>query len=465
LTCKTGIPIVHPNRAMSYQINYEGLGMELKTKIIAGTSFLFLMLVILSAVLIHNQWKVQVKLKTILSVNYARIQSARNLQEEILQLSRAERDYLLFEEPVYLNRIHERLKAIDKTIAQLGTIAPPHDELVKELIVVMANYKKSIRKMVRLNKFWFWNRNKAKELAKNALRKQANKMDAISDKIIKYNQVSVDRTKEEILSLLNWNRLATYILCGLMIFFSVMGLLILWKTNRTFQILNDGIIIAIKEKQFGDLPVDSANNSEFNSAIRSFNSMSAWLGGHIYDLNQLANKDGLTGLYNHRYMQEKLDEEIRRFTRSNDPFSLVMVDIDRFKTVNDTYGHDSGDVVLKHVAEVLKGNLRESDWVARYGGEEFLIFLFGADKHAAFQVMEKTRMAVERFEMLLPQHDRTVHVNISCGISSCPFDGSAKDELRQKADSALYRAKKNGRNQTVLYEMDKNNTKGSTFDR
>ncbi|HBI47785.1 MAG TPA: hypothetical protein DDX93_03585, partial [Smithella sp.] len=77
--------------------------MKLKTKIIAGTSFLFLMLVILSAVLIHNQWKVQFKLKTILSVNYARIQSARNLQEEILQLSRAERNYLLFEEPAYLN--------------------------------------------------------------------------------------------------------------------------------------------------------------------------------------------------------------------------------------------------------------------------------------------------------------------------------------------------------------------------
>ena len=317
--------------------------------------------------------------------------------------------------------------------------------------------------MVHLNKFWFWNRNKAKELAKNALRKQADKMDAISDKIIKYNQIAIDRQEEEILSLLNWNRLATYILCGLMILFSFMGLLILWKNNRTFQILNDGIL-AIKEKQFGDLPVDSANNSEFNSAIRSFNSMSAWLGGHIYDLNQLANKDGLTGLYNHRYLQEKLDEEVRRFTRSNDPFSFVMVDIDRFKTINDTYGHESGDVVLKHVAEVLKGNLRESDWVARYGGEEFLIFLFGADKHAAFQVMEKTRMAVERFEMLLPQHDRTVHVNISCGISSCPFDGSAKDELIQKADSALYRAKANGRNQTVLYEMGQNNTKGSVFD-
>jgi diguanylate cyclase (GGDEF)-like protein len=317
--------------------------------------------------------------------------------------------------------------------------------------------------MVRLNTFWFWNRNKAKDLTMNVLRKQADKMDAISDKIIKYNQVAVDRQEEEILSLLNWNRLATYILCGLMILFSFMGLLILWKTNRTFKILNDGIL-AIKEKQFGDLPVDSANNSEFNSAIRSFNSMSAWLGGHIYDLNQLANKDGLTGLYNHRYLQEKLDEEFQRVTRSNNPFSVVMVDIDRFKTVNDTYGHESGDVVLKHVAEVLKGNLRESDWVARYGGEEFLIFLFGADKHAAFQVMEKTRMAVERFEMLLPQHDRTVHVNISCGISSCPFDGSAKDELIQKADSALYRAKANGRNQTVLYEMGQNNTKGSTVD-
>jgi diguanylate cyclase (GGDEF)-like protein len=403
-------------------------------------------------------------LKAIISVNYARIQSARNLQEEILQLSRAERNYLLFEEPAYLNRIHERLKAIDKTIAQLGTIVSPHDELVKELIVVMANYKKSIQQMVRLNNnFWFWNRNKAKDLAKNVLRKQADKMDAISDKIIKHNQVSVDRAEEEILSLLNWNRLATYILCGLMILFSFMGLFILWKTNRTFQILNDGIL-AIKEKQFGDLPVDSANNSEFNSTIRSFNSMSAWLGGHIYDLNQLANKDGLTGLYNHRFLQEKLDEEVRRSTRSNNPFSLVMVDIDRFKTINDTYGHESGDVVLKHVAEVLKGNLRESDWVARYGGEEFLIFLFGADKHAAFQVMEKTRMAVERCSMLLPQHDRMVHVNISCGISSCPFDGSAKDELIQKADSALYRAKANGRNQTVLYEMGQNNTKGSTFD-
>jgi len=134
----------------------------------------------------------------------------------------------------------------------------------------MANYKNTIQKMVRLNKFWFWNRNKAKELAKNALRKQADKMDAISDKIIKYNQVAVDRAEEEILSLLNWNRLATYILCGLMIFFSVMGLLILWKTNRTFQILNDGIR-AIKGKQFEHLSVDSAKNSEFNAVIRSFN--------------------------------------------------------------------------------------------------------------------------------------------------------------------------------------------------
>jgi diguanylate cyclase (GGDEF)-like protein len=439
--------------------------MKLKTKIIAGTSFLFLMLVILSAVLIHNQWKVQVKLKTILSVNYARIQSARNLQEEILQLSRAERNYLLFEEPAYLNRIHERLKAIDKTIAQLGTIVSPHDELVKELIVVRANYKKSIQQMVRLNNnFWFWNRNKAKDLAKNVLRKQADKMDAILDKIIKHNQISVDRSEEEILSLLNWNRLVTYILCVLMIFFSVVGLLILWKINRTFQILNDGIR-AIKGKQFGHLSVDSAKKSEFNSVIHSFNSMSAWLKGHIHDLNQLANKDGLTGLYNHRFLQEKLDEEFRRFTRSNDLFSLVMVDIDLFKTINDTYGHKSGDVVLKHVAEVLKDNLRESDWVARYGGEEFLIFLYGADKRAAFQVIEKVRMAIERCSMLLPQHDRIVHVNISCGISSCPFDGSAKDELIQKADSALYRAKANGRNQTVLYEMGQNKaTKGSTFD-
>ena len=413
--------------------------------------------------LIHNQWKVQVKLKAIISVNYARIQSARNLQEEILQLSRAERNYLLFEEPAYLNRIHERLKAIDKTIAQLGAIVSPHDKFVKELIGVMANYKKSIQQMVRLNKFWFWNRNTAKDLAKNVLRKQADKMDAISDKIIKHNQVSVDRAEEEILSLLNWNRLATYILCGLIIFFSVMGLLILWKTNRTFQILNDGFR-AIQKKQFGPLSVDSAKKSEFNLVIRSFNSMLAWLGGHIHDLNQLANKDGLTGLYNHRFLQERLDEEFQRSTRSNDLFSLVMVDIDRFKTINDTYGHKSGDVVLKHVAEVLKGNLRESDWVARYGGEEFLIFLYGADKRAAFQVIEKVRMAVEQCSVLLPQHDRMVHVNISCGISSCPFDGSAKDELIQKADSALYRAKANGRNQTVLYEMGQNNTKGSTFD-
>jgi diguanylate cyclase (GGDEF)-like protein len=429
--------------------------MKLKTKIIAGTSFLFLMLVILSAALIHNQWKVQVKLKAIISVNYARIQSARNLQEEILQLSRAERNYLLFEEPAYLNRIHERLKAIDKTIAQLGAIVSPHDELVKELIGVMANYKKSIQQMVSLNNFWFWNRNTAKDLAKNVLRKQADKMDSILDKIIKHNQVSVDMAEEEILSLLNWNRLTTYILCGLMIFFSVMGLLILWKTNHTFQILNDGIR-AIQKKQFGPLSVDSAKKSEFNLVIRSFNSMLAWLGGHIHDLNQLANKDGLTGLYNHRFLQEKLDEEFRRSTRYNDPFSLVMVDIDRFKTINDTYGHESGDVVLKHVAEVLKGNLRKSDWVARYGGEEFLIFLYRADKRAAFQVIEKVRMAVERCLMLLPQHDRMVHVNISCGISSCPFDGSAKDELIQKADSALYFAKANGRNQTVLYEMGKN---------
>lgn len=166
-------------------------------------------------------------------------------------------------------------------------------------------------------------------------------------------------------------------------------------------------------------------------------------------LRQLAITDGLTGLYNHRYLKEHLEQELYRASRHLSEVSAVMIDIDHFKKYNDTYGHPAGDALLTAVARLLKENIRKIDIAARYGGEEFCLVLAETNKAAAVVVAEKMRRLVE-LSQFQPQESRVNgRVTISLGVATFPDDATSMNDLIAIADRRLYHAKQGGRNQVV----------------
>ena len=214
-------------------------------------------------------------------------------------------------------------------------------------------------------------------------------------------------------------------------------------------------------------------------------------------LRQLAITDGLTGLYNHRYLKEHLEQELLRANRHQSRVSVVMLDIDHFKKFNDTFGHPAGDTILRTMARLLRDNIRKIDIAARYGGEEFFLVLIETNKNAAAQAAEKVRRLVEAHQFDLandgypaspfaaapsllgwtPSAGTTEvessvagvmtatnveskavtgnhfafnhHLTISMGVATFPDDAVEINQLIEVADQRLYKAKKQGRNQVV----------------
>jgi len=176
------------------------------------------------------------------------------------------------------------------------------------------------------------------------------------------------------------------------------------------------------------------------------------------EIAEMAITDELTGLSNRRHFFERLAEEVERHRRYKTNLSLIMIDIDHFKKVNDTYGHPAGDVVLAEVARLLSANIRTSDIIARYGGEEFAVLIPSLDAQESALVAEKLRTVIEINGIAL--EGPPLNVTISAGVTDVDSikaqDESLKDSLIRTADKALYRAKANGRNRIVVHEPDKN---------
>lgn len=162
-----------------------------------------------------------------------------------------------------------------------------------------------------------------------------------------------------------------------------------------------------------------------------------------YLLKKLATTDSLTGLYNRTLLQSSLERAIHQSSRTNTAMSLIMLDIDHFKKINDVYGHDVGDRVLALMGEFLRHHFRGSDMVFRIGGEEFLVLVYNTDKRKALGVAEKLRAEVERLE-LIPDYT----VTVSGGVSNF-FDGDSWKQWMKQCDENLYIAKASGRNQVI----------------
>ncbi|HCL57841.1 MAG TPA: hypothetical protein DHW82_12660 [Spirochaetia bacterium] len=169
-------------------------------------------------------------------------------------------------------------------------------------------------------------------------------------------------------------------------------------------------------------------------------------------LFEMAIMDRMTRLYNHQYFKNRLYEEMERSKRYQRTVSLMFFDIDHFKSFNDTYGHQQGDIVLKATSGLIKTTVRKTDIPARYGGEEFAVILPETSVEEAFKVGEKIRKRIEAFEY--PGQEKPLHVNISCGIAEFKATEDSiltPTDFVEMSDQALYFSKKNGRNQVTIY--------------
>jgi diguanylate cyclase (GGDEF)-like protein len=187
------------------------------------------------------------------------------------------------------------------------------------------------------------------------------------------------------------------------------------------------------------------SHDELGHLAEEFNTMAEHLLAQQQKLEKLSSRDGLTGLYNRREFERRLSVEFERARRYGRPFSVLMLDIDHFKLVNDDYGHQAGDEVLQTVSDLVRLNVRPADIVCRYGGEELVVILPETGEEGAMMVAERVRHTVAEAVITAPSGE-TIHVTVSIGVAGFPQDAAGAPELVGMADAALYAAKQHGRN-------------------
>jgi diguanylate cyclase (GGDEF)-like protein len=167
-------------------------------------------------------------------------------------------------------------------------------------------------------------------------------------------------------------------------------------------------------------------------------------------LIEMNTRDSLTKIYNRKFLENQLENECKRFKRGQRPFGLIMLDIDFFKKINDTYGHLCGDYVLKSLASSVASKIRSTDTLARYGGEEFFCLLTETDISSATHLAETLRKTVEN--EIFTFQDMSVQLTISLGVTAMATGVQSPEALLRKADDALYEAKRTGRNKVVVIQ-------------
>ena len=207
------------------------------------------------------------------------------------------------------------------------------------------------------------------------------------------------------------------------------------------------------EAKLDDYLKDAKNTFYFNLFISLFITfLVAWIIFNVikkynFKLEYMAFNDSLTGLYNRRHFEEVFAKQIHLFKRQKQSFSILFMDIDNFKNINDTHGHEVGDFIIKNIAKLLKQNLRESDTIARWGGEEFVVLLQNSNSTTAFEISEKIRNIIQNNMILHNAIGK--YATASFGVTEF-LESDSMDLVLSRVDKAMYTSKTNGKNMTTL---------------
>ena len=258
----------------------------------------------------------------------------------------------------------------------------------------------------------------------------------------------------------------------IILLFSILAYKITLAIMQPIEALSQGAQRITEGQSDYQIPLPANNDDELGLLTRAFNDMTGKLRTSQLEIEQdrirLAEKneelqraneilaqlsitDGLTKLHNHRYFQDHLTREIKRVSRTKQPLSLILLDLDDFKLLNDTHGHAAGDEVLVCLASIMNDSARESDLIARYGGEEFVILMPNTDLAGAVHLAEKIRIAVESTRLIIGDGMKPIEVTISLGVA---LFGGNRREFFSEADRALYQAKAAGKNCVIIAGSD-----------
>ncbi len=205
-------------------------------------------------------------------------------------------------------------------------------------------------------------------------------------------------------------------------------------------------IMDITERKLNERLLEEANE-QLQSQVEEIELLQA-------ELREQAIRDPLTGLYNRRYLSETIERDLARMKREKKPLSMIMMDIDHFKLINDSYGHQTGDLFLSQISLEIASRARSSDIACRYGGEELLLVLSGATPQDAFARAEEIRQACA--EIYVMYRNKKLGLTLSMGIATYPMHGKTADEILSKADQAMYLSKQAGRNRSTIWSESEN---------
>ncbi|MDI6732693.1 MAG: GGDEF domain-containing protein [Planctomycetota bacterium] len=259
---------------------------------------------------------------------------------------------------------------------------------------------------------------------------------------------------------------------GALMLMSISAVLLLYRSISSLEDVTKRTVRFVKEISQGSISFDSTEDEteklntcfiemikEIHHKVNEANKYAVALGETNKRLSQMAVKDGLTQLYNHIYIKERLNNEIKRAEQFNQSLSILMIDIDNFKRYNDDCGHLAGDYCLGQISLLIQQNIRLIDIPARYGGEEFLVILPGTNSTEALQIAENIRKAIANYQFSATREgtigaEKTTSLTVSIGVASYFKDSGIKteNELILAADTSLLtQAKKRGKNQVALY--------------
>ena len=227
------------------------------------------------------------------------------------------------------------------------------------------------------------------------------------------------------------------------------------KSTIIFPILSQDDSDSAVSEVLGSVFISRKRKAEYNEEHKNLANVliqqaakAITYSSNLKRINELAIKDGLSGLYNHRHFKEMLSNFVARALRYSEDLSVVIIDVDNFKMINDEHGHQAGDVIINEIGKLIAGSIREIDIAARYGGDEFAIVLPKTNETGALFVTEKLVKKIEASKIL---NSDKLKITFSIGISSFPKNGMTLDSLIEKADVALYEAKNRGKNLTIHF--------------
>lgn len=421
------------------------LQIPIRTRFLIGTLLMLLPLVVLASVAIYSVNKSSESLEKIVEKSNTEVLPVISLQKTLLQAAMPPNDFLIDGSKSHGEKFRNLSDEIDRSYESL--LSSPAQR--QDLIIKARQEWETTKKLGE----WILSvpdpltNKKAKEsmlVYDLSMDRVVNTLDGI----VKPNFTQM----EDLMRLARKNQSRVYITI-VIVFATGLSVAITTGLALAMSVIYPVRVLSSGAEQLGEgnlsYRISLNAKDEFGGLAGNFNSMAEKIETSTAMLHQLAIHDGLTGLFNNREFYRRIKEEVSRYRRFSRVFSLLIIDLDEFKSINDRLGHQAGDAVLSALSKIVQESVRDTDFVARYGGDEFAVILCDTSETGAFNMAERIRKKVNDTAITI-KGAGTVSLTMSIGMASISPEVASEERLIAIADNALYRAKNAGRNRTCV---------------